>query len=74
MADAIASIEVLFALAVRYSAVGECDLDQLHADQAAWHRAWTESYDGWRGAQGMVPVDPRDLVWPVASAVLPPAA
>jgi DNA polymerase III subunit epsilon len=74
VADAVASIEVIFALAARYAALWECDLAQLHADQVAWHREWTQSYDGWRRAQGMVPVDPRDLVWPVAPAVLPSAA
>jgi DNA polymerase III subunit epsilon len=74
VADAIASIEVLFALAVQYPVLWECDLEELHADQAAWHREWTQNYHGRRVAQGMAPVDPRDLVWPVASAVLPPAA
>ncbi len=73
-ADAIASIEVLFALAARYEALRECDLAQLHEDQARWHRQWTQSYDGWRLSQGMIPIDPRDYEWPVAPAVLPPAA
>jgi DNA polymerase-3 subunit epsilon len=73
-ADAIASIEVLFALAVRYPALWSCRLAQLHADQVAWHDEWMRSYDEWRLAQGMVPIDPRDRVWPVAPAVLPSAA
>jgi DNA polymerase III subunit epsilon len=72
-ADAIASIEVLFALAVRYAALWECGLTQLHNDQIDWHREWTESYDAWRLSEGMIPIDPRDYVWPVAPAVLPAA-
>ena len=72
-ADATASIEVLFALAARYDALWECDLDQLHNDQIDWHRAWTESYDSWRVSEGLMPIDPRDYVWPVAPAALPAA-
>ncbi len=72
-ADATASIEVLFALAARYDALWECDLDQLHNDQMDWHRAWTESYDSWRVSEGLTPIDPRDYVWPVAPAALPAA-
>ena len=72
-ADATASIEVLFALALRYDALWECDLTRLHHDQIDWHREWTESYDSWRLAEGMIPIDPRDYVWPVAPAVLPAA-
>ena len=41
VADATASIEVLFALAVRYDALWECDLARLHNDQIGWHREWT---------------------------------
>ena len=55
-------------------ALWECDLARLHEDQIGWHRDWTHEYDGWRLSQGMVPIDPRDYVWPVAPAVLPPAA
>ena len=73
-ADAIASVEVLFALAARYEALWECDLAQLHENQARWHRAWAQGYDGWRISQGMIPIDPRDYEWPVAPVALPPAA
>jgi DNA polymerase-3 subunit epsilon len=73
-ADAIASLEVLFALAARYEPLRECDLAQLHEDQARWHRQWALSYDGWRLSQGMIPIDPRDYEWPVAPAAMPPAA
>ena len=72
-ADATASIEVLFALALRYDALWECDLARLHDDQIDWHREWTESYDSWRRSEGLMPIDPRDYVWPVAPAVLPAA-
>lgn len=72
-ADAIASIEVLFALAVRHGDLWKCDLRRLHDDQIHWHREWTESCDSWRLAEGKIPVDPRDYVWPVAPVVLPAA-
>ena len=72
-ADAVASIEVLFALALRYDALWDSDLTALHHDQIAWHREWTEHYDEWRLSEGMIPIDPRDFVWPVAPAVLPAA-
>jgi DNA polymerase-3 subunit epsilon len=72
-ADATASIEVVFALATRYDALWGCDLECLHTDQIGWHREWTQRYDSWRRAEGMMPIDPRDYVWPVAPAVLPAA-
>jgi DNA polymerase-3 subunit epsilon len=72
-ADATASIEVLFALAVRYEELWECDLTRLHREQIDWHRTWTESCDSWRLAKGMIPIDPRDYLWPVAPVVLPAA-
>ena len=56
-ADATASIEVLFALALRYDALWECDLARLHHDQVDWHREWTASHDSWRLAEGMMPSD-----------------
>ncbi len=73
VADATASIEVLFALAVRYEELWECDLTRLHHEQIDWHRRWTESCDSWRLAEGKIPIDPRDYVWPVAPVVLPAA-
>jgi len=69
-ADATASIEVLFALALRYDALWRCDPAQLHRDQADWHREWTHNYEAWRLAEGMIPIDPRDYVWPVAPVVV----
>ena len=73
LVDATASIEVLFALAVRYDALWECDLARLHNDQIGWHREWAETCDSWRLSEGMIPIDPRDYLWPVAPAVLPAA-
>ena len=73
-ADAIASVEVLFALAERYEALVEGELSRLHQDQIGWHREWTQEYDVWRLSQGMVPIDPRDYIWPVAPRVLREAA
>jgi DNA polymerase III subunit epsilon len=72
-ADATASIEVLFALALRHDALWGSDLLRLHRDQIDWHREWTQGYDSRRIAEGMIPTDPRDYVWPVAPLVLPAA-
>lgn len=73
-ADAIASIEVLFALAERYEVLGEGELPRLHQDQIGWHRRWMQECDVWRRSQGMAPIDPRDYVWPVAPLVRSEAA
>jgi DNA polymerase-3 subunit epsilon len=73
-ADAIASAGVLLALAEHYQEVGECDLARLHHEQVGWHRAWAQGYDEVRFTQCKGPLDPRDYVWPVAPAALPPAA
>jgi DNA polymerase-3 subunit epsilon len=73
-ADAIASVQVLFALAMRFPGVRAGDLGRLHEDQIRWHREWTADQEGWRLAQGMVPLDPRAYLWPVAPAMLLPAA
>jgi DNA polymerase III subunit epsilon len=72
-ADAIASIEVLFALAVRHDALWGSGPAQLHDDQVDWHREWTKGYEAWRVSEGMSSIDPRDYIWPVAPAVLPAA-
>jgi DNA polymerase-3 subunit epsilon len=72
-ADATASIEVLFALALRHEELWQCDLMRLHHDQIRWHREWTQNCDSWRLAEGKIPVDPRDYVWPVAPVALPAA-
>jgi DNA polymerase-3 subunit epsilon len=73
-ADAIASVQVLFAVAERFEEVRGADLSRLHAEQILWHRAWAADMDDWRMSQGMTPIDRRDFVWPVAPAVMPPAA
>ena len=72
--DAVASIEVLLALASREEVLWRYDLSRLHEDQILWHWDRTTRCDGRRLSQGSVPGDPRDYVWPVAPAVLPPAA
>ena len=73
-ADAIASVGVLFALAERYEALGECELAR-----AAPGRRSVGTGSGRGGTtSGAVtrvwPDRPRDYVWPVAPAVLWPAA
>jgi DNA polymerase III subunit epsilon len=72
--DAIASIEVLFALVVRFDELWHADVSRLHEDQARWHREWTQSSEAWRREHGLEPVDRRDYELPVVPMALPPAA
>ena len=73
-ADAVASVQVLFAMADRYEALREAEVSGLHEAQIAWHWQWTADCEAWRLGQGMPATDPRDYVWPVAPVALPPAA
>jgi DNA polymerase-3 subunit epsilon len=73
-ADAVASVQVLFALAARYDALRKEEVARLHEAQIEWHRQWTEDCESWRIGEGLLPTDPRDYLWPVARAALPPAA
>jgi DNA polymerase-3 subunit epsilon len=72
--DAVASIEVLFALAWRHEALRAGDLIQLHEAQIGWQREWAHSYDEWRQSQEMEPIDPRDYEWPLVASSLTTAA
>jgi DNA polymerase-3 subunit epsilon len=65
-ADAIASIGVLYALAARRRELSTGDPAMIHRAQVHWHREWATRYDGWRVSEGMIPIDPRDYMWPVA--------
>jgi len=65
-ADAIASIRVLYALAARRRELRTGNPATLHRAQVHWHRQWAIGYDEWRMSEGMIPIDPRDYVWPVA--------
>jgi DNA polymerase-3 subunit epsilon len=71
VADALASAEVLVALAARFKELAEAEPHTLHEAQIVWHREWAESYDGWRTGRGMTPMDERDFIWPVAPEVVP---
>jgi DNA polymerase-3 subunit epsilon len=70
VADAVASAEVLFALATRFASLGDAEPDELHQAQIEWHREWAESYDDWRVGRGMPAMDSRDFIWPVAPAIV----
>ncbi len=77
-ADAVAAIEVLFAMATRYEELWNGDPARLRAEQAAWHHVWTQKLDARRQSRGLPSIDPPsidpcDHVWPVAPAY-PPAA
>jgi DNA polymerase-3 subunit epsilon len=73
-ADAVASVQVVFALADRYPALRRGDVAALHDAQIEWHWRWTQDCEEWRRTQGGAPSDPRDFVWPVAPAIVASAA
>jgi DNA polymerase-3 subunit epsilon len=73
VADAVASVRVLIALADRFRDLGDADARTLHEAEIDWHREWAEGYDEWRSGQGMAPMDWRDYIWPLAPADTPSA-
>jgi DNA polymerase III subunit epsilon len=73
-ADAIASVEVLFALASQFDDLWHGDPAHLHVEQIGWHRQWADDYDEWRLEQGRDPLGPHAHEWPVVPAALSPAA
>jgi DNA polymerase-3 subunit epsilon len=72
-ADAIASIKVLIAMAAGHRELRNGDPASLHRAQVDWHRQWVRHCEGQRLSEGMIPLDPRDYVWPVAPLVAPAA-
>jgi DNA polymerase-3 subunit epsilon len=72
-ADAMASIKVLCALAARCVPLRNGDPVSLHRAQVDWHRRWVHRCDERRISDGMIPLDPRDFVWPVAPLIAPAA-
>jgi DNA polymerase-3 subunit epsilon len=72
-ADAIASIKVLVALAAGCPELDAGDPSSLHRAQIDWHRQWAGLCEGRRLSEGMIALDPREHVWPVAPAVAPAA-
>jgi DNA polymerase-3 subunit epsilon len=71
VADAVASVEVLLALAARFASLGESELRALHEAQIGWHREWAKEYDDWRIGRGMTPMDRRDYIWPLPPTIGP---
>jgi len=70
VSDAEATVGVLSAMCRRYPELAAQSPGELHRLQVEWHREWASSYDEWRQAKGMAPLDRRDFVWPVATEVL----
>jgi DNA polymerase-3 subunit epsilon len=71
--DAIASINVLIAMTARYGYLRKAEPTFLHEAQKQWHRRWAENFDEWRRGEGLEPIDPRDHIWPLATAEMPTA-
>jgi DNA polymerase-3 subunit epsilon len=66
-ADALASVDVLRATARRFPKLGRVPIDVLFGWQARWHREWASSYSEWRVRNGLDPLAPNELEWPLAS-------
>ena len=62
--------EVLFRAGGALRGLGGGDLCRLHQTRSAGTGQWTQEHDDWRVSQGMIRIDPRDYVWPVAPAVM----
>jgi len=72
-ADAIASINVLVALAAGCSELRARDPSWLHRAQIDWHRQWVRLCEERRLSEGLIALDPREYAWPVAPPVAPAA-
>lgn len=63
-ADALATIGVADAIARRYAAQIQVDLEQLHAQQVGWQRSWAENFQDFLRRKD--PSASVDAVWPRA--------
>jgi DNA polymerase-3 subunit epsilon len=70
-ADAEASLGVLRALCVRHPLLPWMPLRWLQWRQTQWHRSWALSYSRWRVGEGMAPLRPDELAWPLPDPVPP---
>lgn len=66
-ADAAAAVDVLRATARRFPKLATVPLDVLFRWQVRWHREWAISYSDWRTDNGLEPLAPNELEWPLAS-------
>lgn len=65
--DALASVEVLRAMAARFPLLAAAPATLLHRWQISWHRQWATSFSRWRQGQGLAPLGHDELAWPVAT-------
>ncbi len=68
VADAVAAVEVLFALSARFDEVGKADPSALHEAQISWHRDWAQGCEDCCLESGVTSVGRRGLAWPVVPA------
>ncbi|MFN3865956.1 MAG: exonuclease domain-containing protein [Demequina sp.] len=69
-ADVLATLDLVHALAAAYPTIREVDLDALHDQQMAAHRAWATNFAAWLTSRGRTDDLPRPE-WPVALAPTP---
>ena len=67
-ADAEAALGVLRRMARCFPTLGAFSPDDLHQAQVGWYRQWAVSCDRRRQGRGLPPLEPEDLVWPIALA------
>jgi DNA polymerase-3 subunit epsilon len=67
-ADVLATLDLVRAMAVKYPAIGELDLDQLHEQHVSAHAFWANRFAAYLTSQGRTE-DLPDPQWPVSSAV-----
>jgi len=67
-ADVLATLDLVRAMAVKYPAIGELDLDQLHDQQVSAHEFWATRFAAYLTSQGRTE-DLPDPHWPVSASV-----
>jgi DNA polymerase-3 subunit epsilon len=63
--DAIASAQLLSAIAHERPEVGGVDLDGLYEQEKLWHKRWIGSFNDYLMRKGGKGVDDRDFEWPI---------
>lgn len=67
--DVLATLELVHAIAARYPALGQVELDDLHNQQVEAHRVWATEFTSWLKGQGRTEDFPSPL-WPAAPAAV----
>ena len=65
LADAIAAVRVVRAMASKYPEIAHAELDVLHVLEKGWAREWLTSYNAYRVDKGEQPLSESEAEWPI---------